>query len=239
MFSSDAISTYRSSRHRHDPRYESSSFAEMGKRSGNGAASESEERQQKKKYYKEELAKLQKICEFWKNEAQAHKTKVDEITDKNFDLESQLKKQKLKNKELLLDIEMLEFKLRRAGIEVHREPKEEKEEKKDERKEKGGERASPTPTSSSPTPISKISPRRRRSVSIDPNDISGMNPNGTVSIDYKRHKRRDSDKRTTMSSPESPLTEHRSRSSSHIDGEGKRSERRSTYVPGSSRRADA
>jgi hypothetical protein len=62
------------------------------------------ERQQKKKYYKEELAKLQKECELWKNEAQVHKAKVDEMTDKNFDLESQLKKQKLKNKELLLGI---------------------------------------------------------------------------------------------------------------------------------------
>lgn len=62
------------------------------------------EREQKKRYYKEELSKLQKINEFYKMEAQVHKAKVEELTDKNLDLDGQLKKQKLRNKELLLGI---------------------------------------------------------------------------------------------------------------------------------------
>lgn len=62
------------------------------------------EREQKKRYYKEELSKLQKISDYYKMEALNSKAKIEELTDKNFDLDGQLKKQKLKNKELLLGI---------------------------------------------------------------------------------------------------------------------------------------
>lgn len=130
---------------------------------------------------------------------------------------------------------MLEFKLKRSGIDISRSVSSADFNKKDDNIKLEDRRDDQIVVVAAAKEEKKEEGRPQER---DPNDIAGTNSNGTLNIDYDR--KRLNDKRISTNSPET-LHEQRSRSSSHIDGESRRSEvtRRSTHMGSSHKRTSS